>query len=144
MENSKNPNPNFEEMERRFELNLEEKERKINLYFEEMGRKIEQGTKFAEGSLQAYWAWWYSRNKLLIVEDGHLWCRDIPEFVDTMRQAGVERFITTNCSTDLMESLHKFAAIGCVIESLIIVPADNEYDTDKQGIGIKLKEDKKW
>ncbi|MBP5759303.1 MAG: hypothetical protein J6W45_07870 [Bacteroidales bacterium] len=111
---------------------------KTQTYFENMGREIEQGAKFAKGRLEAYWSWWYSRNKPFIIEDGHLWCRDIPEFVDTMRQAGVKRFVTTNRSTDLMESLHSFAALGCTLEALVIVNADNEYDTDKQGIVIKL------
>ena len=55
-----------------------------------------------------------------------------------MRQAGVESFITTNCSTDLMESLHGFVANGCTIGELYVVKAKSEYDSDKQGIRIKL------
>jgi len=114
------------------------KSEKTKSYFELVGREIENGTRYAEGRLQAYWAWWYSRNDEEIIEDGHLWCRDIPEFIDTMRQAGVESFITTNCSTDLMESLHGFVANGCTIGELYVVKAKNEYDSDKQGIRIKL------
>lgn len=90
------------------------------------------------GKLEAYWSWWYNRDGEEIIEDGHLWCRDIPEFVKAMRQAGVESFITTNCSTDLMESLHSFAAHGCTIGELCIVKAKTEFDSDKQGIRIKL------
>lgn len=111
---------------------------KTQTYFENMGREIEKDINFAKGRLEAYWTWWYSRDREEIIEDGHLWCRDIPEFVDTMRQAGVESFITTNCSTDLMESLHSFAAHGCTIGELCIVKAKNEFDSDKQGIRIKL------
>ena len=111
---------------------------KDNAYFEAMGKRIEQGEKFTEGQLEAYWTWWYSRNKAEVIEDGHLWSRDVHDFIHTMREAGVESFVTIDRSTGLMENLHGFNAEGCTIDALCIVKAENEYDSDKQGIRIKL------
>jgi len=112
---------------------------KTQAYFEAMGKQIEEGAKFTEGQLEAYWTWWYSRSKEEIVEDGHLWGRDVHDFIQTMKEAKVESFVTIDRSTGLMENLHGFAAEGCTIDALCIVKADNEFDSDKQGIRIKIK-----
>ena len=109
-----------------------------NAYFEEMFRQIQGGKQYTEGQLEAYWTWWYSRSKEEIVEDGHLWGRDVHDFIQTMKEAKVESFVTIDRSTGLMENLHGFAAEGCTIDALCIVKADNEFDSDKQGIRIKL------
>lgn len=112
---------------------------KTQAYFEAMGKQINQGFRFTEGQLEAYWTWFYSRSKEEIVEDGHLWSRDVHDFIKTFREAGVESFVTIDRSTGLMENLHGFAAEGCAIDTLCIIKATNEYDYDKQGIRIKIK-----
>lgn len=109
-----------------------------NAYFEAMEKQIEQGEKFTEGQLEAYWTWWYSRSKEEIIEDGHLWCRAIHDFIQTMRAAKVESFVTLDSSTDLMDCLHAFAAEGCAIDALCVIKARNKFEQDQKGIRIKL------
>lgn len=113
------------------------KSEKTEAFFNKLAKKIETG-RLSEGEAEAYWAWCSSRNREEIVEDGHLWGRCVHDFIQTMRKAGVESFITTDQSTGLMGNLHGFVAEGCTIDSLCIVKSDYKYDSDKQGIRIKL------
>lgn len=112
------------------------KSEKTQAYFEAMGERIEQGEKFTEGQLEAYWTWFYSRNREEIVEDGHLWCRDVHDFIQTMREAGVESFVTTDQSTGLMGNLHGFVDEGCIINSVCMVKPVSKLNPYEKGIKI--------
>ena len=46
------------------------------------------------------------------------WPRDIHEFVETLRAAGITEFAVTDRSTGLMEGLHLLAAEGCTMQGL--------------------------
>ena len=84
-----------------------------NAYF----RALEQASNespITDGKHRAYIAWFNSfRNQSSAFEVDDLpWPRDIHEFVETIRAAGVIEFAVTDRSTGLMEGLHKLTADG--------------------------------
>ena len=90
-----------------------------NAYF----RALEQASNespITDGKHRAYIAWFNSfRNQSSAFEVDDLpWPRDIHEFVETIRAAGVIEFAVTDRSTGLMEGLHKLAAEGCTMQGL--------------------------
>lgn len=50
--------------------------------------------------------------------DDFLWDREVADFIEALRKAGIESFIYTNQSTAMMENLHGFEAEGCKMEGL--------------------------
>jgi len=75
---------------------------------------------FTDGQAKAYRAWVSStRNESNLFEVQDLpWPREIRDFVETLRAAGVTEFAVTDCSTGLMEGIHLLAAEGCAMEGL--------------------------
>ena len=53
-----------------------------------------------------------------IAMDDFLWDREVADFIEALRKAGIESFIYTNQSTAMMENLHGFEAEGCKMEGL--------------------------
>lgn len=52
------------------------------------------------------------------------WDRDIHDFVETLRAAGVAEFAVTDRSTALMGSLHRLVDEGCTMQGLCKVTRD--------------------
>lgn len=72
------------------------------------------------GAAKAYRAFQYSLvngNEEFEMED-FLWDREVEDFVDTLRKAGIKTFVYTNQSTAVMENLHGFETAGCKMEGL--------------------------
>ncbi len=93
-----------------------------NTYF----RAIEQASNespLTDGQHRAYIAWFNSfRSQSSAFEVNDLpWPRDIHDFVETLRAAGVAEFAVTDHSTGLMEGLHGLAAEGCTMQGLCTV-----------------------
>lgn len=112
---------------------------KVNEYFETMKKRAEEGVKFSVGANEAYWVWYYNQNKKEIRQDGHLWPKDVHDFISTLRDAGIESFVTTETSTGLMELLHGFAAEGCTIKELCTITEDSGFKTEIKGIRIQIQ-----
>ena len=100
---------------------------------------------YTDGQIKAYRAWMQSRwhNSSVLEAEDLPWERDIPDFVRTLREAGMEAFTVTDQSTALMRSLHALAAEGCTVEGLCTVTRrENRYGTvqeyEVQGISIRL------
>jgi len=75
---------------------------------------------FTDGQTKAYRAWvgsTRSESSLFEVQDLP-WPRDIRDFVETLRAAGITEFAVTDRNTGLMEGLHLLAAEGCAMEGL--------------------------
>ena len=92
---------------------------KTNPYF----RAIEQASSespLTDGQHKAYISWIKSvRNQSSTFEVEDLpWPRDIHDFTETLRAAGVTEFAVTDYSSGLMEGLHKLAAEGCAMQGL--------------------------
>ena len=116
---------------------------KNNAYFEELKRigheweaaRIERKARkqqkedaaakfpFEQGVSKAYraWATSISRKEDELEMDDFLWEREVTDFVETLRKAGIKTFVYTNQSTAVMENLHQFAAAGCTMEGLCTI-----------------------
>ena len=78
---------------------------------------------FKQGACKAYraWATSISRQEDELEMDDFLWDKEVSDFVETLRSAGIETFVYTNQSTAVMENLHAFAAAGCKLEGLCTI-----------------------
>lgn len=77
----------------------------------------------SQGASKAYRAWASSiaRQEDELEMDDFLWDKDVHDFVDALKQAGIETFVYTNQSTAVMENLHAFAAEGCTMTGLCTI-----------------------
>lgn len=78
---------------------------------------------FPQGASKAYRAWVgsISRKEDEVEMDDFLWEKEVHDFVDTLRRAGIQTFVYTNQSTAVMENLHAFAAEGCTMDELCTI-----------------------
>ena len=69
---------------------------------------------YTSGQMKAYWAFSHSSEIGTddLVMDDSLWEREVKDFSDTLRAAGVTTFVLTNQSTGLMEDIHNLEAQG--------------------------------
>ena len=100
---------------------------------------------FEQGACKAYraWATSISRQEDELEMDDFLWDKEVSDFVETLRSAGIETFVYTNQSTAVMENLHAFAAAGCVMTGLCtITRRENRWGEEEpyevQGIRFSL------
>ena len=78
---------------------------------------------FEQGACKAYRAWAnsISRKEAELEMDDFLWEKEVRDFVEALRSAGIETFVYTNQSTAVMENLHAFEAEGCRMEGLCTI-----------------------
>ena len=78
---------------------------------------------FTQGACKAYRAWAssLSRQEDELEMDDFLWEKEVHDFVETLRSAGIGSFVYTNQSTAVMENLHAFAAEGCAMTGLCTI-----------------------
>ncbi len=78
---------------------------------------------FEAGASKAYraWATSISRQEDELEMDDFLWEKEVTEFIDTLRKAGITSFVYTNQSTAVMENLHQLAAAGCKMRGLCTI-----------------------
>ena len=78
---------------------------------------------FEQGACKAYraWAQSLSRKEDEVEMDDFLWDKEVADFVNALRSAGIKTFVYTNQSTAVMENLHAFAAQGCTMTGLCTI-----------------------
>ena len=78
---------------------------------------------FESGVSKAYraWAQSLSRKEDELEMDDFLWDKEVADFIEALRSAGIETFVYTNQSTAVMENLHSFAAQGCTMQGLCTI-----------------------
>ena len=78
---------------------------------------------FPQGTCKAYRAWAssLSRQEDELEMDDFLWEKEVHDFIETLRSAGIDTFVYTNQSTAVMENLHAFAAEGCMMTGLCTI-----------------------
>ena len=78
---------------------------------------------FTQGACKAYRAWAssLSRQEDELEMDDFLWEKEVHDFVEALRGAGIGSFVYTNQSTAVMENLHAFAAEGCAMTGLCTI-----------------------
>ncbi len=111
------------------------------LYF----KRLEKVEKLTWGQHYAYRAWRDSlENESSTFEVRELpWGQnakeEMPIFVETLRDAGVDHFIVTDQSTSLMESLHVLVANGGIIEGTATVTRKPPYWEEEIRLGIEIR-----
>ena len=100
---------------------------------------------FGNGACKAYRAWKNSirKNEDEVEMEDFCWEREVEDFLNALREAGIETFVYTNQSTAVMEILHAFAAHGCTMTGLCtITRMENRYGIEEkeqiQGIRFSL------
>jgi phosphoglycolate phosphatase-like HAD superfamily hydrolase len=100
---------------------------------------------YEQGACKAYRAWRSSidRKEDEIEMDDFLWDKEVGDFINALRQAGIATFVYTNQSTAVMENIHAFAAEGCRLEGLCtITRQENRWGEEEpyevQGIRFSL------
>lgn len=75
------------------------------------------------GTCKAYRAWLNAKRRGddLIEMDDFLWDREVADFIDAFKRAGIKSFVYTNQSTALMENIHDFVKNGCKMEGLYTI-----------------------
>ena len=93
---------------------------------------------FEQGACKAYRAWAssISRKEDELEMDDFLWDKEVADFIDTLRQAGIETFVYTNQSTAVMENLHAFAAQGCTMMGLCTITRQETRWGDEEPVEI--------
>lgn len=78
---------------------------------------------FESGVSKAYRAWAssISRKEDEVEMDDFLWEKEVEDFINALRSAGIKTFVYTNQSTAVMENLHAFAAAGCTMQGLCTI-----------------------
>ena len=78
---------------------------------------------FETGTCKAYRAWVQSisRKEDEVEMDDFLWEKEVQDFVDALKAAGIRTFVYTNTSTAVMENLHQLAAAGCTMKGLCTI-----------------------
>ena len=100
---------------------------------------------FESGVSKAYraWAQSLSRKEVELAMDDFLWDKEVADFIEALRSAGIETFVYTNQSTAVMENLHAFAAQGCTMMGLCTITRQetrwgDEEPTEVMGIRFTL------
>lgn len=72
------------------------------------------------GACKAYRAWRQTieREEDEVEMNDFLWDREVEDFVECLRKAGIKTFVYTNQSTAVMENLHDFEKAGCRMQGL--------------------------
>ena len=94
----------------------------------------------SQGACKAYRAWVssLSRQEDELEMDDFLWEKEVHDFVEALRGAGIDTFVYTNQSTAVMENLHAFAAEGCAMITRHENRWGNEEPTEIMGIRFSL------
>ena len=100
---------------------------------------------FESGTTKAYraWAQSLSRKEDELEMDDFLWDKEVADFIDAIKSAGITSFVYTNQSTAVMENLHAFAAQGCTMTGLCTITRQetrwgDEEPTEIMGIRFTL------
>ena len=93
---------------------------------------------FSSGENKAYYAWKYSESEEVEMND-FCWDKEVHDFINTFRKAGIKTFIYTNTSSAVMENLHWFVKEGCEMLGLCTITKNNCYDKEQLVMGIRFK-----
>ena len=81
----------------------------------EMESLKEEPCPISQGAGKALRAYRYSQGEEMLL-DTFLWDRERADFIDALRKAGIQTFVTVDHSTGLMEDIHGFIDLGCTLD----------------------------
>ena len=92
---------------------------------------------FTDGQNKALRLWYWSESDELNMND-HLWDREVHDFVETLRSAGIETFTMTNSSTSLMDNMHALVDEGCTFLGLCKVESTENWNKGEMLNGVRF------
>lgn len=112
----------------------------LKAWYEEKGKMT---YPIPAGACKAFRAWRHTieREENEVEMEDFLWDREVADFIDTLKKAGIERFIYTNKSTALMENMHDLEAAGCRMEGLCKIERTERHfgeDRTEEILGIRF------
>lgn len=92
----------------------------------------------SQGACKAYRAWMgsISRQEDEVEMDDFLWEKDVQDFVNALKAAGISSFVYTNQSTAVMENLHQFSKAGCTMQGLCTITRRENRWGDEEPYGV--------
>lgn len=118
-------------------------------FLEKIRKQVKEGT-VSLGASRAFWTYndgkkeWttHAGRKVSAYEfSGFCWDdKDVHDFITTLRDIGVRKFVVTNTSTALMDNLHGFADEGCYIGGLVTRKPETKWSPFEQGILVCIRE----
>ena len=78
-------------------------------------KRLEEANPLSGGIGKAYRSWYWGTTDELELSD-FLWNKEVEDYVDTLRKAGIHSFVYSNSSTAVMENIHQLVAAGCTLE----------------------------
>ena len=104
-------------------------------------KRLEKTNPLSGGTGKAFLAWLYSERNELEMSD-YLWKREVPDFVETLRKAGIQSFVYTNQSTAVMENIHQLVAAGCILEGPCSITKKRDHwgeEGEEQILGLRFR-----
>ena len=92
---------------------------------------------FTDGQSKAFRLWYWSETDERNMND-HLWDKEVHDFVETLREAGIETFTMTNASTALMDNMHALVDEGCTFLGLCKVVSTERWNKGKMLNGVRF------
>ena len=117
-------------------------------FLKKIRKQVKEGT-VSLGASRAFWTYndgkkdWNThagRKVSAYGFSGFCWEKDIHDFITTLRNIGVKKFVITNTSTALMDNLHGFADEGCYIGGLVTRQPETKWSPFEQGIVVCIRE----
>ena len=111
--------------------------------FQELVYAMEKEIKvpYSNGEIKAFRTWRDNTEKGedRFVLDDFLFEIEIAGFVYALREAGVERFYTTNHSTALMDNIHGFLAAGCTLVGPAMIEVSNSWNKATTAMALEFE-----
>lgn len=92
----------------------------------------------SDGTYKAFQLWYWGETEELQMDE-FVWEREAHDFIETLREAGIETFVFTNQSTALMENMHWFVNEGCTLVGLCEVESACRWDHGKKKMGVRFE-----
>ena len=117
-------------------------------FLEKIRKQVKEGT-VSLGASRAFWTYTDGKKEWTTHAGGNVsaygfsgfcWEKDIRDFIATLRNIGVRKFVITNTSTALMDNLHGFADQGCYIGGLVTREPETKWMGTEQGIVVCVGE----
>ena len=104
-------------------------------------KKKEMTYPVPAGACKAYRAWMHSieREADEVEMDDFLWDREVKDFVEALRGAGIESFVYTNASTALMDNIHDLEANGWKMTGLAEIRNTSRWATEEFTRGLRFE-----
>ena len=91
---------------------------------------------YSQGAWKAYRAWMASGETLQM--DDFLWDREVEDFSNALKAAGITEFIYTNTSTALMDNIHDLVTLGWKLTGPEVIEKEDRWGDRESLRGLRF------